>query len=103
MSAGTTLKGIDPRYGLIRVMLDAGRLPSFMEIFRYIPKTVVANDMGIRLTAFNEMLRHPEKFTLTRILTFAHLFDIDEDSMLDLVVQYYLQLKKSKVSGDELH
>ncbi|WP_431215069.1 hypothetical protein ACQ86N_10260 [Puia sp. P3] len=40
----------DERYTIVRTMYEAGHVASFNDIFKYIPKTVVANDLGKKWT-----------------------------------------------------
>ena len=93
------LKGIDHRYGYIRVMYEAGKLTSFMDIFIHIPKTVVAGDMGIKIDTFNKMLACPDRFSLERIDELAQLVDLDLDTLVAMWLRYYREWKMGKTAG----
>ena len=41
----------DDRYDVIKPMVESGQLVSFNQIFKYIPKTIVAKDLEKRLIA----------------------------------------------------
>jgi len=103
MSAGPTLKGIDHRYGYVRIMYEAGQLPAFMDIFKHVPKTVVARDMNMKVDAFNKLLQFPDRFSLERIDELAQLVDMELDVMVAMWLRHYREWKKTKTSGDELH
>jgi hypothetical protein len=103
MPTDPNLKGIDPRYGYVHIMYEKGMITTFLELFKWIPKTTADNDMKMKIGAFNDLLAHPEKFSLERIVDLAALFDIDYEIVVRLIVQYYLNLKAAKASGDQLH
>ncbi len=42
----------DPRYDLIRSMINDGKIVSFNDIFKFIPKTIVAKDLGKKVDRF---------------------------------------------------
>ena len=58
----------DPRYDLIKPMLSQGQIESFTDIFKYIKKTVVANDLGKKVDRFTVMMEQPKKFPLRMFL-----------------------------------
>jgi hypothetical protein len=84
----------DSRYELIKPMLTAGNIRSFNDIFKYIPKTIVANDLGKKVDRFNELMKHVEKFTLEELFTIARFCFISEAKMLRLVESEYIKSKK---------
>lgn len=86
----------DPRYDLIKPMVVGGKIISFNDIFKYIPKTIVANDLGKKVDRFNELMNRIEEFTLGELFIIAKFCDIDEGQMLDLAKTEYLN-KKSKI------
>jgi hypothetical protein len=55
--------------------------------------------MGIDMRVFNGMLAHPERWSLKKVVELAGLFQIDYEEVMDMVVKYYLELKKTKTSG----
>jgi hypothetical protein len=86
----------DPRYDLIKPMLVDGKVISFKDIFKYIPKTIVANDLGKKVDRFTELMNRVDQFTLEELFMIAKFCDIDEEQMLKLVLSEYLK-NKSKI------
>lgn len=99
MSTSPTLKGIDHRYGYIRIMYEAGQLPTFMDIFKHVPRTVVARDMNMKVDVFNKLLQFPDRFSLERIDELAQLVDLDLDVMVAMWLKHYRVWKEAKTSG----
>ena len=70
-------KGEDPRYDLISLLIEKSRIEDFSDFFRYVPKTVVSNDLGMKLDRFNLGLEDPGIFTISKLKAMASLFRID--------------------------
>jgi hypothetical protein len=87
----------DPRYDLIKPMLSQGQIESFKDIFKYIKKTVVANDLGKKVDRFSVMMDHPKKFSVGDVYEMADLFNIDVQKMFDLL--YKEDLKRTNSQG----
>jgi len=48
----------DPRYELVKPMVENGKIEVFTDIFKYIPKTKVATDLGKKVDRFNELMNN---------------------------------------------
>lgn len=83
----------DPRYDLINPMLSQGQIVSFTDIFKYIKKTVVANDLGKKVDRFTIMMEQPKKFSVEDVYEMADLFSIDAKKMFELI--YNENLKRT--------
>jgi len=84
----------DHRYDLIKPMIESGKILSFNDIFKYIPKTVVAKDLGKKVDRFNTLMSRVEEFMLSDLFIIAGFFEIDEDDIVRLVMIDY---KKNKM------
>lgn len=89
----------DHRYDLIRPMVEAGKIMFFNDIFKYIPKTVVAKDLGKKVDRFNTLMSRVEEFMLEDLFIMAGFFDIDEDVMVTLVMNDYKRKKREIVTS----
>ena len=86
----------DPRYDLIKPMILGGKIVTFNDIFKFIPKTVVATDLGKKVDRFTELMNHVEGFTLEELFMIGKFCDIDENQIVKLAVTQY-QKNKSKI------
>ncbi len=86
----------DDRYDLIKPMIDSGNIVSFNDIFKYIPKTIVAKDLGKKVDRFSELMKKVEGFTLGEIYTIAKFCNISESQIYQLVEKEYFK-SKSKI------
>ena len=77
-------------------MLEKGNVQSFNDIFKYIPKTVVAINMGKKVDRFTEIMNRVEKFKLEEVFAVAKLCEVDDSEMLQLVYKEYIKQKRKK-------
>jgi len=85
----------DRRYVLIRTLFNDGKIHTFNEIFGFVPKTIVANDLGKKVDRFNKLMNKVEKFTLEEIFQIGRLCDLEEGQILQLVMEDYFMQKKT--------
>ena len=84
----------DHRYDLIKPMIESGKIESFNDIFKYIPKTVVAKDLGKKVDRFNALMSRVEQFMLEDLFIVAGFFEIEEDEIVRLVMIDYKKNKR---------
>lgn len=75
----------DPRYPTIKPMFDQGRIKSLTDIFIYIPKSVLAEDMGKNLKRFNQQLHNPENFSIKDLIIIGNLCGLSRMEMFHLL------------------
>ena len=78
--------GKDTRYELIPVLLEDGKIERLSDIFKFVPKTIVARDMGISLDQWDKYMEKIVPFTLKRLFQLAELCGITERQIIDLVM-----------------
>lgn len=86
----------DRRYELIVPMVSAGRIHHFRDLFHFIPKTIVARDLGINNVRFTRLIDEVEGFTLSDLLRLAVLMEMEPLSLLRLVLDQHAADKKAK-------
>lgn len=86
----------DDRYNLIKPMLQSGQLKSLNDIFRYVPKTVVATDLGKQNKRFNHLMYKVKDFTLGELVALGKLCHLEVSEILHLAeVEFLNQTRKS--------
>jgi hypothetical protein len=86
----------DRRYELIGPMISAGRIHHFRDLFYFIPKTIVARDLGINNVRFTHLIDDLDGFTLQDLLRLAMLMEIEPAILLRLVLDQRAADKKIK-------
>jgi hypothetical protein len=79
----------DHRYAVIRPLYEEGKIKTFMDIFRYVPRTVVAGDLGKKVARFSAQLNHPENFDLTDLFLIGILCQLTRTQMLKLMTMEF--------------
>ncbi len=83
----------DSRYDLIKPMYESGKIVSFNDIFKYIPKTFVAKDLGKKVDRFNALMSRVEEFSLVDLFIMAGFFELGEWDILKLIMNEYMKGK----------
>lgn len=81
----------DSRYDLIEPMMSQGKIVSFTDVFKYIKKTVVANDLGKKVDRFTVMMYDPKKFSVGDLYRMGDLFKISAKQVFELIDNEYPQ------------
>jgi|KBSMisStandDraft_5_1062788.scaffolds.fasta_scaffold2866923_1 hypothetical protein len=90
----------DERYNLIKLLHADGQIEILNDIFKYVPKTVVATDLGKKVTDFNVLLARPDNFELREIYRIGNLCGLSDRDAYLLVEAQYIRLKKPNKSVD---
>ena len=83
----------DIRYAIIKPLIDGGQIKSFNDIFKMIPKSVVAGDLGKNKARFSDLLADIEGFTIKELFMIAKLCHLTESEILQLAHAEYLKQK----------
>jgi len=88
----------DPRYKNLKNLISSGHIRSFREIFDQdvIPKSVVAQDLGINNVRFTRFMFNVQKFAFEDMFRLATIVEVEEKVIADLIVQQYLLDKKNR-------
>lgn len=77
-------------------MLTAGKIIHFRDLFHFIPKTIVARDMGINNVRFTRLIEETEEFTLKDLLQLSALMEMKPISLVKLALDQHEGRKKTK-------
>lgn len=86
----------DERYKAVKRLIEKGDITEFNQMFTYIPKTVVARDLGAAPARFSEKMNLIEKFTLQDMFSIAKLLEIESIAVLRIADNQYSTQKKNK-------
>jgi len=78
-------------------MYDKGEILSLNDIFKFIPKSIVAKDIGKNIARFTEFMSKVQGFTLEELYNIANLCSFTTSQILQLAdKQYHNQRHKSR-------
>jgi hypothetical protein len=78
------MKKLDERYASVGTALRSGGVKKFELIFRWLPRTIVAKDLRIKVGTFSEMVKDPNKIKIGVLREFAYLLNVDPKIIVDL-------------------
>lgn len=83
-------KAPDDRYVMIRSLYKDGLIQSLIDIFAYVPKTIVAADLHTKGTRLTALLDNPAEFTLAELYKIGELCRLSEREIYTLFNTYHL-------------
>jgi len=75
----------DPRYKTLRIVINAGGIKSFRDLFKVVPRSVVAGDLGTNNNRFYRLVLNPGDFTFNEIRQMAKLIGCKYEQLRELV------------------
>jgi hypothetical protein len=69
----------DKRYKAVQKLIESGEIVHFDDVFQYIPRSIVAEDMGFNYRTLVGKISAPLRFTAGEIIQLANLIEIDPD------------------------
>lgn len=82
------------RTDIIKPLIESGHIKEFKQIFIYVPKTAVAEDLGIHFNRFNGFLEKVQLMRLSDMYLLCTYFEIDPHKMFELINNQYNLTKK---------
>jgi plasmid maintenance system antidote protein VapI len=75
----------DPRYTTVKVLIEAGGIKTFKEIFHLIPKTNIAGELRTNNSRMTNLIKAPLGLTLKEIDKLAAVFGCTPDKLIELI------------------
>jgi hypothetical protein len=91
-------------YGIVKTMIEAGKINRLEDIFPIVPKTTIARDLKIRPANFNEYIDNIGLFTINEIEALAGFIGIEYDVLYNILIQqhrFQKEAKKKEVKGSD--
>jgi len=84
------------RYQVAKKLVQAGQIKVYSGLFDVIPRKPLSRAIGTTPERMAKLIDNPELFMLRDIYNTAHLIDVDEKLVIDLVHAEYLSKRKRK-------
>ncbi|HMH22643.1 MAG TPA: hypothetical protein VK563_12745 [Puia sp.] len=75
----------DKRHKTVKILIETGNVLEFKDIFEHIPKTTVADELGIHFNRMARMIGNVNEIKVNDIFLFSGYFEIDAKAMFDLI------------------
>ncbi|MFT3823809.1 MAG: hypothetical protein QM731_07805 [Chitinophagaceae bacterium] len=83
----------DTRYETVKEMIEAKKVVEFRQIFKYIPKTVLARDLVKNTGRMTDLINKAEKFSFEELYEISQLVEVNYSVIVDLVAKQFLEGK----------
>ncbi|HEY4286519.1 MAG TPA: hypothetical protein VGN00_05420 [Puia sp.] len=90
----------DERYGIVLSLYKDGKITTLTDVFKYIPKTIVAKDLGKRVNDLNKRMDKPDLFEMGDIYLIGRLCGLTEIEIYGLYQDHYFKIKAGRITGD---
>ena len=77
----------DPRYRIAKVMLQGNKLESLEEMFKIVPRTVIAKDLHINNSTIKHYIKYPGRFTINHVMELADLLRYDHKKLYAFITK----------------
>lgn len=77
----------DNRYNVVRILIEKGEIKTIAEIFDYIPKSVVRDELGTNNKRVTRLINHPLEFTLLELRKIARAIGIKTKVLSNMALQ----------------
>ena len=77
----------DPRYRAVQSLIVNNQISTLNEVFAFLPKSVVSNDLGQNYDTFLNRISNPDGFTVGDIKKISALIGIDEGKFFQLLLR----------------
>ena len=75
----------DKRHKTVKILIETGNIVTFGDIFEHIPKTTVAEELGIHFNRMARMIQNVNEIKVNDIFLFSGYFEIDAKVLFELV------------------
>lgn len=82
------------RYKTVKILIEGGHVNEFWEIFEHIPKTTVAEELGIHFNRFNKFLDKPADMKVSDLFLLSSYFEIESNKMFELIQKQVSSARK---------
>lgn len=86
----------DKRYETIKNLITTGHIIRFKQILDIVPKTTMAQHLGMHHYTFEKLLKDPERFTYKQSFAIASLIKVETKVMVDLIYAQCIENKNNK-------
>ena len=86
----------DHRYEAMKLLIEKMVLKRFSDIFHFIPKQVVARDLGQSYPLFSSKISQPWRFTLEELTELAGLVGVSIDIVCELLERDIKDKRKTR-------
>ena len=86
----------DIRYNVARHFIETKQIKRIKDIFDYVPKTTVKNELGTNYTRFSRLVEDPLQFKLIELSKIAKAIGVDTKVLVNMALLHEDDKNKGK-------
>lgn len=75
----------DKRHKTVKILIETGNVTTFADMFEHIPKTTVADELGIHFNRMARMINNVNEIKINDVFLFSGYFEIDAKVLFELI------------------
>lgn len=75
----------DKRFKTVKILIEIGNVTSFKDIFEHIPKTTVADELGIHFNRMSRMIDNVNDIKVNDVFLLSGYFEVDAKVIFELI------------------
>jgi hypothetical protein len=83
----------DKRHKTVKILIETGNITTFADIFEHIPKTTVANELGIHFNRMAGMIKNVNDIKVNDVFLLSGYFEIDAKVLFELIYNQHTPKK----------
>lgn len=93
----------DKRYKTVKILIETGNVAAFRDIFEHIPKTTVAEELGIHFNRMSRMIDKVSEIKMSDVYLFSGYFEVEPNVMFGLIDNQHGAKKASTRKKNWIH
>jgi hypothetical protein len=85
----------DKRHKTVKILIEGGHVTDFATIFDHIPKTTVADELGIHFNRFNNIISKVGDMRISDLYLLSGYFEVEPEVMFRLINNQHAATKKT--------
>lgn len=85
--------GLDFRYKMGKMMIEAGEVKSLWHLTKIVPKSVIARDLGVKVDRFTQYMQDTSLFRMKHLYDMSELFDVDVKLLLIIIGDHWKEAR----------
>lgn len=84
----------DKRWKTVKILVEGGHVTEFSQIFEHIPKTAVADHLGIHFNRITKMIGNVSEIKMSDLFLFSSYFEIEAPILFSLIYNQHKAIKR---------
>lgn len=85
----------DNRFEIVRMLIEQGKIKSIAQIFEYVPKSIMSQELKTNNNRFTRLMHDPTEFKFTELVKIAEAFNISWEVIGNMAIQDEVRIRRA--------